>query len=202
MRFFQNRRCRAFMLLLGLLPALAGRDASAGDASITTDPLAAALMPPPKMGASTFMPSFMRPPGRVFSFEVPHEIPTPDRYPTPGLTPGEAQDTTLVALTTPPSNSIFPRHAIIPFGWLAQEQDINPGDDPTKVQIPIRYEIYISRHDQWTTRLFVKERPTAKDYSYLFSPPGPGRYHWHVRAIYNRQMHGHNSEVRSFMVLP
>ncbi len=176
--------------------------AGAADPTITTDPLAAALMPPKKMGASMFTPSFMRPAGRIFSFELPLEPPPADRFPSPGLNSREPQAPNEVVLTTPTSNSIFPRNSVITFTWLPSEQEIVDSDPPTKPQTPIRYEIYISRHDQWTDRLFVKEHHPMPTYTYLFTPPGPGRYHWHVRAVYDRAMHGHNSEIRSFMVLP
>lgn len=149
-----------------------------------------------------FMPSFIRPPGRISSFEMPLELQTPDRYPTPGLMPVEPQRPVNVSITVPPSNSIFPPNSIITIGWLPAEQEIGDGDAPTKVRDPIRYEIYISRHDRWSDRIILKAQPGARQYTHLFTPPGPGRYQWHIRAIFNREMHGINSDTRSFMVLP
>ncbi len=87
-------------------------------------------------------------------------------------------------------------------GWLPAEQEISDGDAPSKAQFPIRYEIVITRHDTWSARLFVKAQDTRREYTYLYTPPGPGRYAWHIRAIYNTAMHGINSEPRTFLVLP
>ncbi|MDR1744869.1 MAG: hypothetical protein LBS30_03855 [Planctomycetota bacterium] len=188
-------------LAVWLVPASA-RQSFAGDATITTDPVAAAIMPKAKMGAILFRPSFIMPLARVFSFELPLEMQPPDRYPTPGLASRTPQRPENVLITVPPSNSVFPRNSIVTLGWLPAEQEIGDGDAPSKVQFPIRYEIYVIRHDTSGARLFVKARNSAREYTYLYKPPAPGRYTWHVRAIYDAAMHGHNSEERTFLVLP
>ncbi len=194
---------RAPRFLAVLLVLAAGAAPAFGrDNTITTDPLAAALMPPPEMGTALFVPSFIRPPGRVFDFEAPLEMQPIDRYPVPGLASRTPQRPVNVLIVSPPDNAVFTRESMVTFGWLPAEQEISEGDAPDKVQFPIRYEIIITRHDNSGARLFVKAGDSKRNYSYLYDPPLPGSYTWYIRAVYNAAMHGITSEPRNFMVLP
>ena len=187
---------------LGLALWLVQANAFALDTSISTDPLAAAIMPKPNPLSPYFIPDFILPRARIFEFALPHEMQTPDKYPIPGLVSRTPQNPVYVALLTPPSNSILPPNSMVSLSWLPAVQEISDADAPNKIQYPIHYEIFLTRHDRWSTRILVKAFDSIRQYVYLFSPPGAGRYHWHVRAVYDRAMHGHNSSIRSFMVLP
>ncbi len=149
-----------------------------------------------------FIPYYTTPGGRDATFEMPREMVDPDRFPTRGLVPRTAQMVSRVHTLTPQNNAIFPKNSMVSLSWLPTEQVVNDDDLVSKAQYPIRYEVIISRHDLMGQRVYIKEQPGLRQYVHLFSPPGAGRYHWYVRAVYDKAMHGYNSDVRSFLVLP
>lgn len=192
----------AGILAAGLMFSPMGPRAAALDTSAITDPLAAALMNKPFPLDPRKVQYFMIPYGRVSNFEDPMEVPMLDRFPTPGLVSQTSQLPVKVFQTVPVNHAIFPPNSVVTLGWLPADEAYYEQSAPTQAQVPIRYEIIITRHDNWDYRQFVKVLPTTRHYAYFFTPPTPGRYQWYIRAIYSRAMHGINSDRRFFTVLP
>ncbi len=197
-----RRHALLFAATMTLALCLHAPGVHALDATAVSDPLAAALMPRPYPAIPDYFPYFMIPSGRTQNFEMPLEVPSVDRYPTPGLSPQTPQQTIKVFQTVPADDALFPAKSVVTLGWLPMDESVYEDAAPNQAQIPIRYEVIITRHNRWDFRQVIRVYPGKRHYTFLFNPPGPGRYQWHVRAIYDKAMHGFNSDRRFFMVLP